>query len=67
MAARRDSQSGSAVQIVTPAAVGIGCGIAMSELTEWQWWIRYPLILVAVFVTALVVQGIRERRSRTQS
>ena len=67
MAARRDSQSGSAVQIVTPAAVGIGCGIAMSELTEWQWWIRYPLILAAVFVTALVVEAVSQRRERSHS
>ncbi|WP_147915825.1 hypothetical protein [Ruania zhangjianzhongii] len=67
MSARRDSQPGSAIQIIAPAAVGIGCGIAMSELTEWQWWIRYPLILVAVFVAALLVQGLRERRTRTRS
>lgn len=50
-----------------PAAVGIGCGIAMSELTEWQWWIRYPLILVAVFVAALVVQAVSQDRSRSRS
>lgn len=45
--------------------MGLGCGIVMREFTDWQWWIRYPLILVAVFVAAVVVEVFSQRRTQS--
>lgn len=52
------------------AVVGIGCAVAMRELTDWAWWIRYPLILAVVFVAAVTIEAIGDalaRRSRASS
>lgn len=67
MSARRASQRGTARQVIASAIVGIGSGILMRQFTEWQWWIRYPLILAAVFVTAVVVEAVSQRRARSRS
>lgn len=70
MATRRDSQPGTGIKVVAGAVVGIGCAVAMRELTDWAWWIRYPLILAVVFVAAVTIEAIRDalaRRSRASS
>ena len=63
MTTRRSSPPDTAIKVIAGAAVGLGCGVAMRQLTDWQWWIRYPLILVAVFVAALTVEAVLDVRA----
>ena len=67
MAARHSSTRGTAIQVIAGTVVGLGAGVAMRTFTDWQWWIRYPLILVAVFVAALAVVALSQRRARTRT